>query len=133
VTLFIRPLKGLSGDVREALDTDAMLLVDAAEETGQLRVTFTVASAGDNDLVGPSVAGKAIRLRRISPTLSDLDGASHPLLKLFLGPTATPANEVIRGYTLVGRFDRTGPVDGHLILNLSKAGSVSGTIFYDEL
>lgn len=118
--------------VELASDLTALPSRDAAEEVALTRLPFTLTTSGDNDLVTPA-AGKRIRLRRVTPIISDPDGTSNPLLKLFVGPTGTPANEVARGYIISGRFDITGPVNGHVFLNLSKNGDVSGTLFYSEV
>lgn len=104
-----------------------MNVTDAAEDTQALRTPFTVSTAGDNTLVVPG-AGQRIRLRRLLPTMADPDGSLNPLLTLRLG-----SMEVARAYVLSGRFDITGDPDAPLILNLSKAESVSGTVFYEVL
>lgn len=113
--------------LREFADTDMIITQDAAEEASLTKLVFTATTSGDTDLAAPA-AGKSIVLRRVTPILADPDGVSNPLISLFLGAT-----EVARGYVLSGRFNQVGPVDGHLIVNLSKTASVSGTIFYEEI
>lgn len=119
------PLYQNGGVLTEMGASDMVALTDAAEDSAATSLPFTVSTSGDNTLLTPP-SGKSIWLRRLTPTLADPDGSSTPLLKLSLGGT-----EIARGYVLSGRFNITGPVDGTLVLNLSKNGSVSGTVFYE--
>lgn len=89
-------------------------------------VPFTVTASGDTDLRTPAV-GKAIRLHWIS-LLNDPSATSPALMKVFLG-----TDEKYRGYAISKRQRVTGPVDGHLIINLSASGNVSGTAILEEV
>lgn len=113
---------------------DAVVIADAAETDGWLEYPFTVTASGDNTIV-PAVVGKRIRLRRLSPTMSDPDGTSNPLLKLQFDATGgTNFDEIMRGYVISGRFKRAClTTNTPLVLNLSKAGTVSGTAFVELL
>lgn len=118
---------GPDGYYREIGGADYVNVQDAAEQPLLLSVPFTVSAAGDNTLVTPSSNAKAVRLRRLLPTLADPDGSSTPLLSLKIGTT-----EIARGYVLSGRFSIAGATGAPIVLNLSKNGSVSGTVLYEE-
>ncbi len=114
-------------DIRNlASATDFVQAVDAAELSALTRTPFTVTASGLSIVVAVA-AGFRLRLRRISPTFADPDAdpPANPLLTMHLG-----AVEVMRGYSLTGRFDVLGANGDDLTITLSKSGNVSGTVFY---
>lgn len=104
------------------------LAMDAGEEE-LLTAKATVTASGDTTVLTPT-SGKRLVVRKIY-ALNDPASVTPALIKVKL-LNDDGVEEWIRNYGVLTRQKRTGAVDAPVVINLSVAGSVAVTVFYEE-
>lgn len=107
------------------LRATAVPISDSAERE-YTHVVASVTASGDTIIATPA-AGKAIRLHWLY-AINDPSATTPPLIKVKLA-----AVEIYRVWALSKRQQKTGAVNGTLVVNLSGTGNVAVTAIYEEV